>query len=279
MILVTGATGKVGRHLVAGLLAAGAPVRALTRDPAAANLPAGAELARFDPARPGTATAALAGATAVFLNATAVGRVLGQLMAAASRVGVRRAVLLSSFTVRDNGAQPYAIGAQHKALEDMVAASGLERVFLRCGGFAANTLAWAPMIRAEGVVRVPYPGAGTAPIAEQDIAAAAVRVLLGDGDAATRYVLTGPQSLTQVEQVQAIGAAIGRDLRTEELPPGAFRQAATARMPAAAVDDMLRYYAEYVGRTAEMSPDLDTITGQPGTTFAEWADEHADRFR
>ena len=234
MILVTGATGKVGRHLVAGLLAAGAPVRALTRDPAAANLPAGTELARFDPARPGTATAALAGATAVFLNATAVGRVLGQLMAAASRVGVRRAVLLSSFTVRDNGAQPYAIGAQHKALEDMVAASGLERVFLRCGGFAANTLAWAPMIRADGVVRVPYPGAATAPIAEQDIAAAAVRVLLADGDAAARYVLTGPESLTQVEQVQAIGAAIGRDLRTEELPPGAFRQAATARMPAAA---------------------------------------------
>ena len=279
MILVTGATGKVGRHLVAGLLAAGAPVRALTRDPAAANLPAGTELARFDPARPGTATAALAGATAVFLNATAVGRVLGQLMAAASRVGVRRAVLLSSFTVRDNGAQPYAIGAQHKALEDMVAASGLEWAFLRCGGFAANTLAWAPMIRADGVVRVPYPGAATAPIAEQDIAAAAVRVLLADGDAAARYVLTGPESLTQVEQVQAIGAAIGRDLRTEELPPGAFRRAATARMPAAAVDDMLRYYAEYVGRTAEMSPDLDTITGQPGTTFTEWADEHANGFR
>jgi uncharacterized protein YbjT (DUF2867 family) len=110
MILVTGATGKVGRHLVAGLLAAGAPVRALTRDPAAANLPAGAELVRFDPARPQTATATLAGATAVFLNATAVGRVLGQLMAAASRARVRRAVLLSSFTVRDNGAQPYAIG-------------------------------------------------------------------------------------------------------------------------------------------------------------------------
>jgi len=279
MILVTGATGKVGRHLVAGLLAAGAPVRALTRDPAAANLPAGTKLARFDPARPGTATAALAGATAVFLNGTAVGRVLGQLMAVASRVGVRRAVLLSSFTVRDNGAQPYAIGAQHKTLEDMVAASGLEWVFLRCGGFAANTLAWAPMIRAEGVVRVPYPGAATAPIAEQDIAAAAVRVLLGDGDAAARYVLTGPQSLTQVEQVRAIGAAIGRDLRTEELPPGAFRQAATARMPAAAVDDMLRYYAEYVGRTAEMSPDLNTITGRPGTTFAKWADDHADGFR
>ena len=279
MILVTGATGKVGRHLVAGLVNAGAPVRALTRHSGTAGLPAAAEVVSADPARPDTVAAAVAGTTAVFVNVTAVGWMLKELMTEAARAGTRTAVLLSSFAVRDNGAQPYSLGAHHKALEDVVAASGLEWTFLRCGGFAANTLAWAPMIRTEGIVRAPYLDAATAPIAEQDIAAAAVRVLLGDGHAGARYVLTGGQSLTQAEQVQAIGAAIGRQLRVTELPPEVFRTAATAYMPAAAVDDLLRYLAGHVGRTAEMSPDLPALTGRPATTFAAWAAGHAASFR
>ena len=279
MILVTGATGKVGRHLVDGLLGAGAEVRALTRDPAAAKLPAGAEVVLGDPGQPETIAAALAGATRVFVNVTAVGGYITELMAAAARAGVRDAVLLSSMTVRDNGVQPYAIGAHHKAIEDVIVASGLGWTFLRCGGFAANTLAWAPMIQAEGVVRAPYPDAATAPIAEQDIAAAAARVLLGDGHAGARYVLTGPESITQAGQAQAIGAAIGRTLRVEELPPAVFRQAATAFMPAAAADDLLRYLAGYVGRTAEMSPDFAAVTGRPAMRFAQWAAGRAAAFR
>jgi uncharacterized protein YbjT (DUF2867 family) len=279
MILVTGATGKVGRHLVTELLAAGADVRALTRNPAAAGLPAGAEAAPFEAGRPETIAAAVAGADKVFVNVTAVGGSIAELMAAAARADVRHAVLLSSMTVRDNGVQPYSIGAHHKAIEDVVAASGLPWTFLRCGGFAANTLAWAPMIRAEGVVRAPYLDAATAPIAEHDIAAAAARVLLGDGHAGARYVLTGPESITQAGQAQAIGAAIGRTLRVEELPPAVFRQAATAFMPAAAIDDLLRYLAGYVGRAAEMSPDLAAVTGSRGMTFAEWAAGRAAAFR
>jgi len=278
MILVTGATGKVGRHLVTGLLAEGAAVRALTRGSHPA-LPAGTEIARWDPARPATLAAAVAGTTAVFINMTAVDGVIGELMTAALLAGTGRAVMLSSLTVQDNGVQPYSIGAHHKAVEDQVRASGLAATFLRCGGFAANTLAWAPMIRAEGVVRAPYADAATAPIAERDIAAAAVRALLDDGHAGARYVLTGRQSLTQAGQAQAIGAAIGRPVRFEELSPEQFRQAAVAYLPAAAADDMLRYLAGYVGRTAQMSPDLEKITGQPATAFADWAAEHAASFR
>src|SRR5712691_10888455 len=193
-----------------------------------------AELAHFDPGQPETLAAALTGVIAVFINVTAVGAVIADLIAAASAAGVGRTVLLSSISVRDDGTQTMSIGAQHKAIEDAVAASAPHWTFLRCGGFAANTPGWAQQIRAGDVVRVPYPQAASALIAEQDIAAAAVTVLLEDGHADNTYRLTGPKSLTQTEQVQAIGAAIGRDLRVEELPPQAFRQAATAHMPAAA---------------------------------------------
>ena len=280
MILVTGATGNVGRHLVAGLLGADTPVRALTRAPGGARLPAGAEVARFDPGEPETMAAALAGVTAVFVNVTAVGGVMGDLVSAAARAGVGRAVMLSSLTVRDDGAQQYSMGAHHKALEDVVAAAPWESSFLRCGMFALNTLAWwGAMIRTDGIVRVPYPDAATAPIAEQDIAAAAVRVLLDDGHAGARYVLTGPESLSQAEQVKAIGAATGRTLRTEELPADVFRRSAGAYLPAGAVDDLLRYLAQYAGRTAEMSPDFEKVTGRRAMTFGEWARDHADSFR
>ena len=92
-------------------------------------------------------------------------------------------------------------------------------------------------------------------------------------------MLTGRESLTQAGQAHVIGAAIGRALRFEELTPEQFRGAAAAYLRAAAADDMLRYLAGYAGRTAQMSPDLEKITGRPATTFADWAAEHAASFR
>jgi uncharacterized protein YbjT (DUF2867 family) len=279
VILVTGATGKVGRHLVAGLVADGAKVRALTRDPDGAHLPAGVELVRGDSANPDGYAQAVAGTTAVFVNPAAVGGSAVDLMAAAKVAGTSQVVMLSSFLVRDDRPQDYSIGAYHKSIEAVVEDSGLGWTFLRCGGFAANTLSWAPMIRADGVVRAPYGQAATALIAERDIAAAAVRVLLDGGPAEAKYILTGQQSLTQIEQVDAIGRAIDRSLRFEEIPAEVFRQAAVGRIPASAVDDLLRYAQQYVGRTAEMWPDLETLIRRPATTFAEWATEHAASFR
>ena len=131
MILVTGATGKVGRHLVTGLLEEGVPVRALTRGSQDPGLPDGTEIVRWDPGRPAALVAALAGTMAVFINVTAVGGVIGELMQAASLAGTSHAVMLSSMTVQDDGVQPYAIGAHHKAIEDQVRASALVATFLR----------------------------------------------------------------------------------------------------------------------------------------------------
>ena len=156
------------------------------------------------------------------------------------------------------------------SLELMVEASGLEWTFLRCGGFATNLLSWASQIRAGDVVRGPYSEAATAPISERDIAATAARVLLDDGHAGATYVLTGQESLTQIEQAKLIGKAIGRELRFQEIPPELFRKQAVAYLPAPAVDDLLRRYAQAVGRVATISPDIERILGRPAAFTTAW---------
>jgi uncharacterized protein YbjT (DUF2867 family) len=278
-VLVTGATGNVGRPLIASLLADGAQVRALTRDPTAANLPPEVDVTGGDYTAPGTFTSAMRGADAVFVNLGAIRTGLGDLLAAARDAGVSKIVLLSSTTVRDHGEQVYALGAQHKTAEEAVKASGIDWTILRCSGFATNTLSWAASVRADSVVRAPYGQAAMALLAEQDIAAAAARVLLDPGHADQTYYLTGPQSLTQIQQAEAIGSAIGRPVRFEELPPEAFRQFATQRFPAPVVDDLLRGWAQSAGRAADVGPDLEKLIGRPATTYAQWAAQHADAYR
>jgi uncharacterized protein YbjT (DUF2867 family) len=104
-------------------------------------------------------------------------------------------------------------------IERLIEASGLQWTFLRPSGFAANTLGWAPNIRAERLARAPYGAARRSLIHEADIAAVAVRALIEDGQAGTKHVLSGPEALTQVEQARAIGEAIGHPVRFEETPP------------------------------------------------------------
>jgi len=278
-ILVTGATGNVGRPLVASLLAGGARVRALTRDPAAAGFPPGVAVAGGDYAAPGILVEAVRGADAVFVNIGALREHAGELIAAARGAGVSKIVMLSSIAVRDEGDQVLSLGRQHKAVEDAVKAAGVDWTILRCGGFATNTLTWAASVRAEGVVRFPYGEAALALIAEQDIAAAAVRVLLDPGHAGQTYTLTGAESLTQIRQAEAIGKAIGRPVRFEELSPEQFRQSATQHFPAPVVEDLLKALASYVGQTAYMTADLEKIIGRPATSYGQWAVQHADAYR
>jgi uncharacterized protein YbjT (DUF2867 family) len=278
-ILVTGATGNVGRPLVAGLLAGGARVRALTRNPAAAGLPPAVTVASGDYAAPGILAKAVRGADAVFVNIGALREHAGELIAAARGAGVSKILMLSSIAVRDQGDQVLSLGRQHKAVEDAVKAAGPGWTILRCGGFATNTLTWAASVRTDSVVRAPHGQAALALIAEQDIAAAAARVLLDPGHTSQTYVLTGAESLTQIQQAEAIGKAIGRPVRFEELSPEQFRQSATQHFPAPVVEDLLKALASYVGQTAYMTADLEKIIGRPATSYAQWAAQHADAYR
>jgi uncharacterized protein YbjT (DUF2867 family) len=280
-VLVTGSTGRVGRAVIAQLLAAGVPVRALTRRPDAARLPAAVEVVRGDLTVPESLDAGLQGVGTVFLLWTAppttVPAIVDRLASHA-----RRVVFLSSphRTPHPFFQQPNPMAVLHAEIERLIATAGLASTIIRPGMFASNTLHWwAAPIRDGDVVRWPYGAAETAPIDERDIAAVAARALCEDGHAGGDYVLTGPESLTQAEQVSIIGAAIGRRIRFEELSPEEFRRETESSWPRPVVDMLLAAWGATIGRPAFVTSTVADVVGSPARTFRQWVDDHADAFR
>jgi uncharacterized protein YbjT (DUF2867 family) len=278
-ILVTGATGTVGRQVVSQLLATDVRIRALTRNPEAAGLPPGVEVVRGDLTDPTGLAGCFDGVDAVFLVWTAPA---GAFPAALDRIAerARRLVLLTSphRTPHPLFQQPNPLAAMYAEIERTIEASGLRWTFLRPGMFAANALSWwGPRIREGDIVRWPYAAAPTAPIHERDIAAVAVRALLEDGHEGAEYVLTGPQPLSQREQVATIGDVIGRPLRLEEISPDEARR--ELPFPASAMTMLLNAWAAAVGVPALVTSTVAEITGRPARTFRDWVTDHAEAFR
>lgn len=286
-ILVTGATGFVGRNVVRGLVEAGADVRALSRDPSTARVPAGVELVRGDLSDPASLAPVLNGIDRMYLFPVAA--TAREVVAMARQAGVRRVVVLSSGAVTTGYDTDF-----HLPVERAVEESGLEWTHVRPGEFATNALhMWAPSIRAESAIYVPFPKAIGVPTHERDTADVAVLALLGDGHAGKAYTIVGPESLTHAEQADLIGAAIGRQVHIKD---------ATAQ-------ECLAYYTSLGGWAAANAPFLlgledyssnettpedeqvfdeaeveplptaESVTGRPARTFAEWARDHADDFR
>lgn len=166
-------------------------------------------------------------------------------------------------------------------MEQSIEQSGLEWTFVRAGMFAGNARHfWGPQVRAGGVIRWPYLDAPTAPTDERDIAAIAVRALREDGHAGAEYVVTGPQSLTQAEQIQAIGRAIGRSLQVEGMTPDEARSELLPVLGSPVfIDMLLNAWKAALGRPAFLSPDFLELTGKPARPFLEWATDHAAEFR
>jgi uncharacterized protein YbjT (DUF2867 family) len=276
VILVTGATGTVGGEVVAQLHGAGVATRALTRSPAEARVPDTVEVVGADLADPHTLEPALRGVDAVFLvwPFTSAEDASPVLDVVASRT--RRLVYLSSA----GGQRPEPEGMFHADMERLVEKSDLDWTFLRPSGFASNTLIWADQIRRDGVVRWPFGNAARSLIHERDIAAVAVRALTEDGHVGAKHVLTGPEPITQAEQVRAIGDAIGRPTRWEETPPEAIRDALVSSFGNASfVDHALATWAGFVDEPELVTSTVGEITGAPPLPFGEWASDHGDEFR
>lgn len=283
-VLVTGATGRVGRLVIDELLRTGTPVRALTRRADTAALPSGVEVVEGDVTVPASLEPALAGVTAVFLVWTAApttAPAVVERLAAHRALAPRRVVYLSApfRTPHPFFQQANPMREVHAEVERLLAETDLEVAILRPGMFASNALHWwAPQIRAGDVVRWPYADAETAPVDDRDIAAVAARSLLDAQHARADAVLTGPESLSQAAQVHAIGRAIGRSLRFEELSPDQFRRETAATWPAGVADMLLDAWRAALGRPAFVTSAVGEILASPARTFTRWAADHAAVF-
>ncbi|MEU1665934.1 NAD(P)H-binding protein [Streptomyces sparsogenes] len=284
-ILVTGATGNVGRQVVSQLLAAHpGRVRALTRDPATAALPDGVDVYQGDLADPAALETALKGADAVFLmwpfhDAGPAPAVVDALTWHSGRV-----VFLSSGAVQEGVAperQPHPVGRSHARVEQLIERSGLVWTHLRPSTFAANTLWWADQIRAGDVVSGAYGAVPMALLHEADIAAVAVRALTEDGHHRAAYALTGPEVLTQAEQVRVIGEVLGRPLRWRELSREEARQRLLADdgFPDSFVEPLLDGYAAMLDAPPPaVTSTVESVTGAPARTYRSWVADHAADF-
>ncbi|MEV4296505.1 NmrA family NAD(P)-binding protein [Microbispora rosea] len=286
-ILVTGATGTVGRQVVRHLLERGAKVRALTRDPGRAVLPYGVEAVGGDLTDAAGLEGAFNGVTAVHLINFGVGyRPLANgrdIVALAERAGVAKATVLG--------------GWQEGTLEPAVRASGLEWTLLRPTQFMANFLNdWGESLRTTGRVREPYGDRQSPPVDEYDIGAVAAAVLTQDGHGGRSYHLTGPEVLTARRMVAIIAEATGRDLRFEELTPDEVRRewSVPDRRPQLAlfrafaeiegagetdlVESLLRVYGTPSDFATRLTGDVEQVVGRPPRTFAQWAADNARHF-
>ncbi|MCK7625843.1 NAD(P)H-binding protein [Streptomyces sp. RS10V-4] len=276
-ILVTGGRGQVARAVVDGLLTAGQPVRVASRDPEAAQVPDGVQAVRVDLSDPGTLPAALDGVEKVFLYADAKG--IDGFIAAAEAAGAPHIVLLSTSSLTRANADRNPIAQMHVAVEDRLRASGLPWTFLRPGTFATNTLQWAPAIRATGVVKAPYPQAHASAIHEADIADIAVKAFTEPGHEGQAYLLSGPESVTQQEQVDCLAEATGRKIRLEEVSPEEYRATLSRWGGDNFIDQLLEYLAMWDGKPMPVCPAYTELTGRRGRTYAQWARDHAADFR
>lgn len=279
MIVIVGATGTVGKETVRQLRDAGHEVTAVTRNPSHATFEDGVRVVRGDPSRPSTLTPVWQGAQAVLISPRAAGAATADLLADAADHGVQRVAVISAASIDHPVGEPRFI-AGFKAVEQAARQSGLAWTFLRCADFSANALAWAPQIRATGVVRTAYPDAAASPIHQRDIAEVAVAALTGPGHEGQAYVLTGPASLTQRDRVRLLGEAVGVRLTLAEVEPDAVRAQMLAQgLPEEIPARLLGALADYSRVPGPTTETVAQLLGRPALDFATWATENKDAFQ
>ncbi|MER7779663.1 SDR family oxidoreductase [Streptomyces sp. NPDC096191] len=279
MILVTGATGTVGREVVRRL-PRDLAVRVMVRDPSRVEGAApGTEVVAGDYGDPASLDRALRGVRRAFVLTSRVGRDDdARFLRAARSAGVRHLVKVSAAAVADEGADDL-ITRWQRTNERLLMDSGTGWTVLRPRAFMSNSLSWAASIASEGVVRALYGTSANACVDPRDVAAAAVCALTEDGHEGRIHTLTGPQSITAVEQAAELGRLLGSPLRFEELSPDRARARLRERHPAEVVEALLACAErQRAGAKAGVEDTVLRLTGRPARSFRTWAEDHREVF-
>ncbi|ELP63698.1 NAD(P)H-binding protein [Streptomyces turgidiscabies] len=281
MILLTGATGTVGR-LVAERLSGAGPLRLLTRRPERVTLAGpGIEVVRGDFDDPAGLRAALVGVrSALLVTANPLAPAQDRNFVAASRAaGVSHVVKLSAQAVTEPAAIDLITDWQREN-ERLLRASGLGWTFLRPRAFMSNTLGWARSVQEEGVVRGLDGASRNANVDPRDIADAAVQALTNpEAHAGRAYALTGPAGITPAEQTEILGHLLQRQLTFMELTEAQLLRGLLARHPEPVALALVESAARgRDGGKGQVEPDVQELLGRPGRGYREWATEHLAEF-
>lgn len=279
MILITGASGNVGRNVLKQAVSAGLHVRAAYQSPANVNVPASAEAVRVDFNEPESLEAALSGVEKIFLVGPPTQHLVPLERKAAdviARSQVRHVVKLSAMGGRDA-----TFPRQHAESEDYIRSIGLPFTFLRPNGFMQNLVNYsAPTIRAAGRF---YGSEGDGKISfidVRDVAATAVKVLSEEHHVGQSYTLTGLEALNNCEVAQQMSEVLGRKIEFMNLAPEDLRQALlTAGVPewnADALIDLQRLYRE--GKASAITEDMRGILGREPRTLRQFLREYCEEF-
>ncbi|WP_103347950.1 SDR family oxidoreductase [Amycolatopsis sp. CA-128772] len=254
-VLVTGATGHTGRHVVAGLTDAGVNTRVLVRDRNKAR----GDVVQGDIRNLAEAAEGVDGVYLLwpFFAADGIEQALEPLAG-------KKVVYLSAMSAEDGGVWGDVEAAVRKVTDDWT--------FLRVTGLATNALAWAPQVKT-GVVRAPYGQARRSVVHERDVADMAVEALSGVHSGQI-YLVTGPEALAQAEQARLIGDALGTPVTWDEQPPEEAKAQMGAYLGAEFARNAVDYWASLVEDPEPVSLDVARVTGHPARPFDEWAREH-----
>jgi len=281
-VLVTGATGTIGRDVARLLSGKGVSVRAGVRDQAKARKQFGADIALvpFDFENERTFSEALEGVEKVFLLPPLLPNqleVMNAFVDAAKRTGVRHIVKLSAIGI-DDETQPMAIKG-HAANEQHIRESGLEFTFLRPNSFMQNFITYFPP--RNGAIYLPWWNGTASFVDTRDIASVAAKALTSDGHEGKIYTLTGPATLGIGEVALILSEVTGREFKYVDVPDAAARDGMLqAGVPPWQVKLVMELHAvNKQNRWSAVTSDIEKVTGSPSTDFAQFARDHADKFR